>query len=41
VPISRIARELGFSDSTVMARAFRRWNGMSPREYRNGLRQAH
>jgi len=41
VPISRIARELGFSDSTVMARAFRRWNGMSPREYRNGLRQSH
>lgn len=41
VPISRIARELGFSDTTAMARAFRRWNHMSPREYRNGLRSLH
>lgn len=37
VPISKIAHELGFRSSTVMARAFRRWNGMSPREYRSGL----
>ena len=41
VPISRIARELGFRDTTVLARAFRRWNHMSPREYRNGLRSVH
>ena len=41
VPMSRIARELGFRNSTILARAFRRWNGMSPREYRNGLRQPH
>jgi AraC-like DNA-binding protein len=41
VPISAIAHELGFRNSTVMARAFRRWNGVSPREYRSGLRQLH
>jgi AraC-like DNA-binding protein len=41
VPIAQIARELGFTNSTVMARAFRRWNGLSPREYRNGLRRPH
>ncbi len=41
VPISEIAHELGFRNSTVMARAFRRWNGMSPREYRSGLRPFH
>lgn len=35
VPIAQIARELGFMNSTVMARAFRRWNGMSPRDYRS------
>ena len=41
LPISRIARELGFRDTTVLARAFRRWNQMSPREYRSGLRSLH
>ena len=41
VPISHIARELGFRDSTVLTRAFRRWNHVSPREYRNGLRSVH
>ncbi len=41
VPISEIAHELGFRNSTVMARAFRRWNGMSPREYRSGLQPFH
>jgi AraC-like DNA-binding protein len=39
--IAKIAQELGFRNSTVMARAFRRWNGLSPREYRNGLRRPH
>ncbi len=41
VPIAAIAQALGFRNSTVMARAFRRWNGLSPREYRNGLRRPH
>jgi len=41
VPIAQIAQALGFRNSTVMARAFRRWNGLSPREYRNGLRRPH
>jgi len=41
VPISDIAHELGFRNSTIMARAFRRWNGMSPREYRSGLQPFH
>jgi len=41
VPVAQIARALGFRNSTVMARAFRRWNGLSPREYRNGLRRPH
>lgn len=40
-PMSEIADELGFRNSTVMARAFRRWNGMSPRDFRNALQRPH
>lgn len=40
-PVTLIARQLGFRSSTVMARAFRRWTGLSPREYRSGHWQVH
>jgi len=40
-PMSEIAQELGFRNSTVMARAFRRWKGMSPRDFRNELQRTH
>lgn len=32
--ISEIAQRLGFSDATAFGRAFRRWHGMSPSQYR-------
>jgi len=40
-PVTQIARQLGFGNSTVRARAFRRWNGVSPRQYRSGRQTAH
>jgi len=40
-PITQISQQLGFRSSTVMARSFRRWTGMSPRQYRSGHRQVH
>jgi len=39
--MSEIAHELGFRNSTVMARAFRRWQGMSPRDFRNEPQRPH
>jgi AraC-like DNA-binding protein len=43
--ITEIAYELGFSDTSNFSRAFRRWTGLSPREYvarsRNGSRLPH
>jgi AraC-like DNA-binding protein len=33
-PVSRIAASLGYGDPTVFTRAFRRWTGLSPREFR-------
>jgi AraC-like DNA-binding protein len=36
-PVSRIAASLGFGDPTVFTRAFRRWTGLSPREFRAAL----
>jgi len=33
-PVSEIAAVLSYSDVTVFARAFRRWSGASPREWR-------
>lgn len=34
VPLSRIANELGFSDSAVFQRAFKSWTGSAPGTYR-------
>jgi AraC-like DNA-binding protein len=34
VPLSDVAFRLGFSDQTAWSRAFRRWKGMSPTEWR-------
>jgi AraC-like DNA-binding protein len=36
--VDRIARTVGYRDSTVLGRAFRRWTGMTPRQYRSGHR---
>ena len=36
-PIARIAASLGYRDPTVFTRAFRRWTGHTPREYRASL----
>ncbi len=35
IPIVDIAMDLGYADSAHFIRAFRRWAGMTPREYRN------
>jgi AraC-like DNA-binding protein len=32
--ISAIAERLGFSDESAFSKAFRRWSGMSPGQYR-------
>lgn len=37
VPISSIARRLGYAETACLTRAFRRWFDMSPREYRRAL----
>ena len=34
--VERTAAALGFSDSTALFRAFRRWTGTSPRRYLEG-----
>lgn len=36
-PVSRIAAALGYDDATVFTRAFRRWTGRTPREFRAAL----
>ena len=36
-PVRRIAASLGFADPTVFTRAFRRWTGLTPREFRAAL----
>ncbi|VXB11978.1 AraC family transcriptional regulator [Pseudomonas sp. 8AS] len=38
--ISEVAYLLGFADSSSFSRAFKRWSGQSPSQYRDGLRQA-
>lgn len=37
VPITEISALLGFADSSAFSKAFRRWQGMSPLQYRQGL----
>jgi len=37
VSIATVARRLGYAETACLTRAFRRWFGMSPREYRNTL----
>lgn len=34
-PVAEIAERLGYSDATTFTRAFARWTGMSPREWRS------
>ena len=36
-PVSRIAASLGYRDPTVFTRAFRRWTGLTPRQFRAAL----
>ena len=35
--VARIAQSLGYRDSTIFTRAFRRWTGSTPREFRASL----
>lgn len=35
LPIKMVAEKMGFSDPAVFTRAFRRWTGLSPRQYRS------
>lgn len=34
IPIATVSRRLGFSDPAAFSRAFRRWHGQAPREFR-------
>lgn len=36
-PVARISTSLGYRDPTVFTRAFRRWTGVTPRQYRGSL----
>ncbi len=33
-PVSDIAARVGYADATVFSRAFKRWTGVSPQQYR-------
>ncbi len=37
LPVATIASRLGYSETAALTRAFYRWFGMSPRQYRNSL----
>jgi AraC-like DNA-binding protein len=37
LPVSEIAYRLGYGDVSNFGRAFRRWTGLSPKDYRNGV----
>ena len=36
VPVSQLAHELGFTDTSAFFRAFRKWTGQAPSRYRSG-----
>jgi len=38
IPLAEIAKNLGYKDQSSFSRAFRRWQGISPRDYRKSLR---
>jgi AraC-like DNA-binding protein len=38
VPIARIAEQLGFSEAAAFRRAFQRWSGCTPSQYRSQVR---
>ena len=40
VPVSAIAHRLGYAETACLTRAFRRWYGVTPREYRRQLSKA-
>ena len=35
--LAEVAERLGFSDESAFAKAFRRWSGLTPGQYRQGL----
>ena len=37
IPIYEIAYLIGFSDTANFSRAFKKWSGVSPMEYRNSI----
>lgn len=39
VPVARIAEDLGFSEAAAFRRAFQRWSGCTPSQYRSQARQ--
>jgi AraC-like DNA-binding protein len=34
MPLGHVAEKIGFSDQTNFSRSFKRWKGMSPKDYR-------
>jgi AraC-like DNA-binding protein len=38
--VAEIAESVGFSDPTIFSRAFKKWTGKSPREYRRTHRSS-
>jgi len=39
-PFKAVAMDLGFAEQASFTRAFRRWTGLTPRQYRRRFRQA-